>query len=171
MNQTLLYLLETKGPILLNVSDESIFEECMDSCYFNKINFTNCSFEECELVGTNFNFCFFENCTFDKTIIQKSEVTDCVFKNCHFIESELAPKTNFYRTVFMDCNFSSIDFSFSFLSECEFVKVNLSQIKLKGILIRNLKTIESTTFNDLEFDEVYPMKISITDSSYFPKKI
>ena len=101
MKQTLSSIFETQGPQSLNISDQDfsediLFEEFIDSCFFHKVSFTNCSFEECALVGVNFNFCVFEACTFNQTIMRKSEFTDCVFKNCQFIESQLTPKTNFF---------------------------------------------------------------------------
>ena len=175
MNQTLTSIFETQGPQLLNISNQSfskevIFEEFIDSSYFHDVKFTDCSFEECELLGVHFNFCLFEGCTFNRTIIRKSEITDCVFKNCQFIESEITPKTNFFRTLFMNSQFLSVDFSFTFLCNCEFVEINLTKIKFKGTSVVDPKT-KKITFNDLEFDKTDPISIRFTDSSSFPKEI
>ena len=175
MKQTLSSIFETQGPQSLNISDQDfsediLFEEFIDSCFFHKVSFTNCSFEECELVGVNFNFCVFEACTFNQTIMRKSEFTDCVFKNCQFIESQLTPKTNFFRTLFINSKFSSVDFSFTLLCECEFIKINFIKTKFKGTSLVDPKT-EKITFNDLEFDKTTPMTIQITDSLSFPKEI
>jgi hypothetical protein len=65
MKKKLISIFETEGPQSLNISNESfskenIFEEFIDSSFFHKVNFINCSFEECELLGVNFNFCVFE---------------------------------------------------------------------------------------------------------------
>jgi len=175
MNKTLTSIFETQGPQSLNISNQSfsednIFEEFIDSSFFHQVNFINCSFEGCELLGVNFNFCVFEGCTFNRTIIRKSEFTDCVFKNCQFIESQLTPKTNFFRTLFINSQFSSVDFSFTFLCECEFIEINLIKTKFKGTSVVDPKT-EKITFNDLEFDKTKPMRIQITDSLFFPKEI
>ena len=172
MNKTLTSIFETQGPQLLNISNESfnIFEEFIDNSFFHQVNFINCSFEGCELLGVNFNFCFFEGCTFNNTIIRKSEFTDCVFKNCQFIEFQFTPKTNFFRILFMNCQFSSVDFSFTFLWECEFIEINLTKIKFKGTSILDPKT-EKITLNDLEFDKTKPMRIQITNSLSFSKEI
>jgi len=175
MNQTLTSIFETQGPQALNISDQSfskenIFEEFIDSSFFHQVSFINCSFEECELLGVNFNFCVFEDCTFNHTIIRKSEFTDCAFKNCQFLESQLTPKTNFFRTLFINSQFSSVDFSFAFLSECEFIEISLTKIKFKGTSVVDPKT-ENITFNDLEFDKTKPMRIQITSSLAFPKEI
>jgi len=175
MNKTLTSIFETQGPQSLNISNQSfskdnIFEQFIDSSFFHQINFINSSFEGCELLGVNFNFCFFEGCTFNDTIIRKSEFTDCVFKNCQFIESQLTPRTNFFRTLFMNFQFSSVDFSFTFLCECEFIEINLTKIKFKETSIVDPKT-ENITFNDLEFDKTKPMRIQITNSLSFPKEI
>ena len=61
MNQTLTSIFETQGPQSLNISNQSfsqdnIFEEFIDSSFFHQVNFINCSFEGCELLGINFNF-------------------------------------------------------------------------------------------------------------------
>ena len=173
MNQTLTSILKTKGPQSLTISNQSfsgetILEEFFDSCFFHKVNFINCSFEECEFLGIGFDFCIFEGCTFNNTTIRKSEITDCVFQNCQFIESCLTPKTNFFRTLFSNSQFSSVDFSFTFLSECEFIEINLNKIKLQGTCLVDPKT-EKITFDELEFDKNKPMRIQITDSLSFPK--
>jgi uncharacterized protein YjbI with pentapeptide repeats len=70
----------------------------------------------------------------------------------------------------MNSQFSSVDFSFTFLFDCEFMEINLTKIKFKGTSILNPKT-ENVTFNDLEFDENKPMSIRFTNSLYFPKEI
>ena len=175
MNKTLTSIFQTQGPQSLNLSNESfskenIFEEFIDCCFFHQVNFIHCSFEECELIGVDFNFCLFEGCTFDNTIIRKSEVTDCVFKNCQFLECQFTPKTNFFRTLFMKCQFSSVDFSFTFLSKCEFRRINLTKIKFKGTSIVDPK-IENITSNDLEFEKDNPMMIEITNPLFFSKEI
>ena len=175
MNKTLTSIFGTQGPVSLNISNESfskdnIFEEFIDSCFFHQVNFTRCSFEECELLGVNFNFCIFEGCTFNNTMIRKSEITDCVFKNCQFIECQLTPRTDFFRTLFINCRFSSVDFSFTLLCECEFIEINLTKIKFKGTSFIDPKT-ENITSNDLEFDKANPMRIKITNSLSFSKVI
>ena len=166
MHKTLTSIFETQGPVSLNISNESfsnedIFEEFIDCCFFQQVNFTNCSFEGCELVGVNFDFCFFDACNFKNTIIRKSEFTDCRIKNCQFIESQLTPKTNFFRTLFKNCQFSIVDFSFTFLYECEFIEVSFTKIKFEGTSLVDPKT-ENITLNDLEFDQTHPMRIQIT---------
>jgi hypothetical protein len=70
----------------------------------------------------------------------------------------------------MNSQFSSVDFSFTFLCECEFIEINLTKIKFKGTSIVDPKT-ENITFNDLEFDKTKPMRIQITNSLSFPKEI
>lgn len=171
MNNTLTSIFETQGSQSLEILDntflnDNIFEEFITSCYFDQVNFMKCSFEDCDLVGVNFNFCFFEDCTFTNTIIRKSEFTDCRFKNCQFLESQLTPRTNFFRTLFMNCQFSSIDFSFAILSECRFVKINLNKIKFKGTSILDPK-IENITLNELEFDQTQPMRIQSKKNDIF----
>ena len=64
MNQSLTSIFETQGPQSLNISNQSfsedyIFEEFIDSCFFHQVNFINCSFQECELLGVIFDFCNF----------------------------------------------------------------------------------------------------------------
>ena len=86
------------------------------------------------------------------------------------LESQLTPKTNFFRTLFINSQFSSVDFSFTFLCECEFIEINLIKTKLKGTSVVDPKT-EKITFNDLEFDQNKPMTIQFTDSLFFPKKM
>jgi hypothetical protein len=68
----------------------------------------------------------------------------------------------------MNCQFSSVDFSFTFLCECEFIEMNLTKIKFKGIFMINPKT-EKITFSELEFDKTEPIRIKITNSLSFPK--
>jgi len=102
MNKTLTSIFETQGPQSLDISNESfsngsIFEEFIDSSFFHQVNFVNCFFEGCQLLGINFNSCVFEGCIFKDTIIRKSEFTDCKFKGCRFVESKLTPKTNFFE--------------------------------------------------------------------------
>ena len=138
--------------------------------FFSKVNFINCSFEQCELLGVNFNFCVFEGCTFSNTIIRKSEFSDCLFKDCKFIESQFTPRTDFFRTVFNNSQFSNVDLSFTFLFECEFREINLIKIKFRGTSIINPKA-EKITSKNLEFDKTKPMKIKITDSLSFPERI
>ena len=172
MNQTLTSIFETQGPQSLDIankvfSKESIFEEFIDSSCFHEVTFINCSFTECELLGSRFNFCVFEGCTFKNTIIRKSELTDSKFKNCQFIECQLSPKTIFFRTLFKNCKFLSVDFSFAFLCECEFIEINLIQTKFKGTSFINPRT-KNITFNELKFDKNEPMKIEITDSDSLP---
>lgn len=175
MNKTLISIFQTDGPQSLNIYNQSflkenIVEEFIDSCFFHKVNFINCSFKGCELLGANFNFCIFKGCTFNDTIIRKSEFTDCAFKNCQFLKCQFTPKTNFFRTLFINSQFSNVDFSFTFLSECKFIKINLTKIKLKGTSLVDPKT-KNITFNDLEFDKTKPIRIQITNSLSFPKEI
>jgi uncharacterized protein YjbI with pentapeptide repeats len=175
MNKTLTSIFETQGPQSLDISNESfsngsIFEEFIDSSFFHQVNFVNCFFEGCQLLGINFNSCVFEGCIFKDTIIRKSEFTDCKFKGCRFVESKLTPKTNFFRTLFINCQFSSIDFSFTLLCKCEFIKINLTKVKFKGTSIIDPKT-KNITLNDLEFDKTKPMIIKITNSLPFQKEI
>jgi uncharacterized protein YjbI with pentapeptide repeats len=188
MTQTLTSIFETQGPQLLhiskkNFSNDYIFEEFIDSFFFRQVNLFNCSFQGSELLGTTFISCSFENCNFNDTIIRKSEFTDCKFKNCQFIGCQLTPKTNFFQTLFMNCQFSTVDFSFAFLFECELIEINLTKVKFDGTYIVELKT-KSIGFNDLEFNEDNPMEIfksreafhlkesvKITDSLSFQKEI
>lgn len=175
MIQTLTSIFETQGTQSLDISnqrfsEDNIFEEYIDCSFFHQLNFINCSFEECELLRVNFDFCVFEGCTFKYTLIQNSEFTDCIFKNCQFIESEFTPKINFFRTLFSNSQFSSVDFSFTLLYECEFIEINLIKTKFKGTFVVDSKT-EKITFNDLKFDKTEPMRIKITDSLSFPKEI
>ena len=175
MNQTLISIFDIRGPKLLEISnqtfsDEIIFGEFIDSCNFHKINFINCSFEECEFLGATLHLCVFKNCIFNDTTIRKSDIADCLFTNCQFIESHLTPKTNFFRTVFRNSQFLIVDFSFSFLSECEFKESSLSKIKLQQTSIIDPK-IKKTSFSELEFDENNPMRIRFTNSSSFPPEI
>ena len=175
MSQTLISILETRGPKCLEISnqtfsDEIIFGEFIDVCNFHKINFINCSFEECEFLGANLYLCVFKNCTFNDTTIRKSDIADCLFTNCQFIESHLTPRTNFFRTVFLKSQFLIVDFSFSLLSECEFKESSLSKIKLQQTSIMDSKT-KKTSFSELEFDENNPMTIQFTNSSSFPPEI
>jgi len=83
MNKTLTSIFEIQCLQSLNISNQSfskdnIFEEFIESSFFHEVNFINCSFKECELLGVNFNFCVFEDCTSNHTIIRKSEFTDCL---------------------------------------------------------------------------------------------
>ena len=72
--------------------------------------------------------------------------------------------------MFINSQFSSVDFSFTFLCEYEFIEINLIKTKFKGTSVVDPKT-EKITFNDLEFDKTKPMRIQITDSLFFPKGI
>jgi uncharacterized protein YjbI with pentapeptide repeats len=153
MHKKLTSILETQNPASLDILNESfsndcIFEEFIECSFFYQVNFVNCSFQGCELLAVNFNFCFFEGCTFNDRIIRKSSFMDCQFKDCRFLESQLSPKTSFFRTLFMNCEFSSVDFSLTLLSECEFVKINLNKVKFKKTSIIDPKA-ENITLNDL----------------------
>ena len=153
MNKTLNSIFGTEGSHSLNIANENflkenIFEELIDNCSFHQGNFTNCSFE---------------GCTFNNTIIRKSEITNSVFKNCHFLECQFTPRANFFETLCMNCQFSSVDLSFAFLSECEFIEINLTKIKLEGTSLVDPKT-ENITLNDLEVDETNSLRIKITNS-------
>jgi hypothetical protein len=73
--------------------------------------------------------------------------------------------------LFINSQFSSVDFSFTFLSECGFIgfiEINLTKFKFKGTSFIDPKA-ENITFNDLEFDKTKPMRIQITNSLSFPK--
>jgi uncharacterized protein YjbI with pentapeptide repeats len=70
----------------------------------------------------------------------------------------------------MNCQFSSVDFSFTFLCECEFIEINLNKIKLEGTSLVDPKT-KNITLNDLEFNKAQPMRIKITNPLSFPKEI
>jgi uncharacterized protein YjbI with pentapeptide repeats len=188
MNQTLTSIFETQGPQSLdiskkNFSNDYIFEEFIDSCFFHQVNLFNCSFKGSELLGATFISCSFENCNFNDTIIRKSEFTDCKFKNCQFIGCQLTPKTNFFQTLFMNCQFSTVDFSSTLFFKCEFIEINLTKVKFQGTFIVELKT-KSIIFNDLQFNEANLMKIfkskeafslkesvKITNSLSFQKEI
>ena len=175
MDKTFVSILETQGSKSLNIEDrrfsnEDIFEIFFDCCFFHKINFINCFFEDSECLGVNFNYCLFENCIFKNTIIRKSELTDCVFKKCQFLNCALSPRAEFYRTIFQNSQFFNTDFSFSTLSNCEFKMINFSQIVAYSTTISNPK-VQKTTFNGLEFEEVRPMKILFSELDSFPKEI
>lgn len=83
----------------------------------------------------------------------------------------------------MNCQFSTVDFSFAFLCECEFIEINFTQIKFQRTVLVGLKT-QSIVFNDLQFNKDDPIVISksretfhlgesvkITDSLSFQKAI
>jgi len=126
MTKALISIFETEGTDSLKIanegfSTENIFEEVIQNSFFQKVNFTNCSFEECDLLNVNFDSCLFQNCTFNNTIIPRVEFTDCRFKNFQFIECHFNSKTQFFRTLFMNCQFPSVDFSFTFFCKCNLI--------------------------------------------------
>ena len=175
MDQKLTSIFETQGTVSLNISNQSfsnenIDDQFIDCSFFDKVNFLNCCFESCEMLGVELNFCVFKNCIFNDTIIRKSEITDCKFKDCKFINSQLSPKTNFFRTLFINSEFSDVNLTWTFFHECQFTKINLTKIKVKGLSVVDTIT-ENISFNDLEFDKTDPISITITDSFYFPKEI
>lgn len=169
MNKKLSSLLDNQGSESLTIFDENfledeIIDQTIDSCFFDKVNFTDHLFQESDLVGVKFNFCSFQNCTFKNTEIRKSEFTDCIFKNCKFFECQISPRVNFFRTSFLNCQFSSIDFSLAFLYNCEFIEINLSKIKFEQTTIVDPK-IKNFIFNQLEFNPDKPLRININKSS------
>ena len=171
MNKKLSLIFRTDGSASLNILDENfsndqILEEFIDSCFFDQVNFTDCFFDESELVGVNFNFCSFNGCTFKNTVIRKSEFTNCQFKNCQFLDSVFSPKVDFFRTLFMNCQFSTVNFSFAFLYECEFLEINLTKVQLKGTSFVDPK-IRKISYNSLELDESQPIRIKITKNDIF----
>jgi len=70
--------------------------------------------------------------------------------------------------LFINSQFSSVDFSFTFL--CEFIEINLIKTKFKGTSVVDPKT-EKITFTDLECNKTKPMRIQIIDSLFFPKEV
>ena len=143
MNKTLVSILDTEGPISLELSNKTFsnenIEEFFDCSYFHKVNFINCSFNECHFLGSNFDFCCFEKCKFTNLTMRKSDITDCKFKECQFIKSILGPRIDFFRTSFNNCKFLSVDLSFVFLCDCEFTEVNLNKIKFCSTSLNNPK--------------------------------
>lgn len=57
----------------------------------------------------------------------------------------------------------------AFLSECEFININLTKIKFQGTSFVNPKT-ENIIVKDLEFDQTNPLRIQITNSLPFQKE-
>ena len=162
MNKTLVSILDTKGPCLLELSERTFskenVEEFFDCPYFYKVNFIDCSFNECHFLGGNFTFCSFENCKFTNTLMRKSDITDCKFKDCQFIESILSPRVSFFRTSFKNCEFLSVNLSDMFLSDCEFTKINCNKIKFSSTSLKNPK-INNIIWDNLEFDKDNPLRI------------
>ena len=171
MTTRLSFILETNGPTLLeiskqNFSNDSIYEEFLDSCVFADSNLLNCHFEDSEILGNTFSSCLFENCTFKNTIIRKSKFTNCQFVNCQFVNCNLAPRIEFFGTLFINCQFSNVDFSSMFLSECEFLNIDLVSIKLEDIVVLELKS-NNITFQNLQFNEANPMRIFKSEKDFF----
>ena len=168
MNKTLVSILDTKGPCLLELSERTFskenVEEFFDCPYFYKVNFIDCSFNECHFLGGNFTFCSFENCKFTNTLMRKSDITDCKFKDCQFIESILSPRLDFFRTSFNNCEFLSVNLTDTCLFDCEFTKVNLNQIKFSSTSLENPK-INNIIWNNLEFDKDKPLLIDFEKAS------
>ena len=56
------------------------------------------------------------------------------------------------------CQFSNVDFSFTFFSQSKFININLTQVKLEETSLVELKT-KNIIFNNLQFNEDKPMRI------------
>ena len=146
MNQKLTDILETQAQWPLEISEQNfsnqfIDEKSFDSCIFVDSNFSNCHFDECDFLGSNFYLCLFENC-------------------------DLAPRLEFFKTSFINCQFSNVDFSSISLFECEFRTIDLASIKLKDTVIVGLKN-NNITFKNLQFDEADPMIIFKSNKDFF----
>ena len=177
MNKTLTSILETQSPVELDIRDQTFSEEnifeVFDCCFFTRVKFIDCSFTDCHLVGTDLDFCIFESCIFDNTIIRKCSITDCAFKNCQFIESDLSPRVEFFRTLFTNSQFSSVDLSSSTFYTCAFVEINLIKTKFEDTCFINLKANKITfnASNNITFDQTTETsdRIIMDDSGGFPK--
>ena len=81
MDKTLVSILDTEGPVSLELSNKTFsnenIEEFFDCASFYQVNFIDCSFNECEFLGNEFEYCFFKKCKFTDTTIRKSNIADC----------------------------------------------------------------------------------------------
>lgn len=168
MNQSLSSIFKTHPPtsvVKQNFSNDCLFEELIECCYFNEVSLFNCCFEGSEFLGNDFSNCSFENCTFNDTIIRKSDFYECEFKNCQFIDCRFSPRAFFIKTLFRNCRFSTVDFSNSHFSECAFLNIDLTKIKLEGTSMVEVKT-KNITLKDLEFNEAQPMRLYKSNKSF-----
>lgn len=83
-------------------------------------------FHTIDFTGSNFIECVFENCSFDQLNLYKCELMECLAKNCSIKNSNLS-KPDITE---LQCNnnlIHKINFEWSFLNNCRFVKTELNK--------------------------------------------
>lgn len=146
--------------------NDKITAEFLNCYYFTNVKLINIFFEESEFLGVSFTSCLFENCTFVDCIIRKSDITDSKFLNCKFLNCYFSPRVQFVNTLFIDSQFSMVNFSSSFLSECEFLNVDFITINFTGTSIVELKG-KNIVYQDLIFNKDEPMLLYRSKNDFY----
>lgn len=92
-------------------------------CYFNNTHFINNTI----MKGANFSHSIFIDCTFETIIIMESTLYDCYFENCTFSDSVIRSNT-FENSVLCNCNIRDIDLS----------HINLEYMRFDNVCMENV---------------------------------
>jgi uncharacterized protein YjbI with pentapeptide repeats len=105
-------------------------------------------------------------------VFRKFAFFQCRFQNCQILRSDLT-RVEFYNTNFTSCEFQQVDLSGGLFIQAQFSETKFEKILLIGLILSDLK-IKTTTFHDLDFSEIYPIRIrklkkvqEVSDSNSF----
>jgi len=83
---------------------------------FSNVNISGSEFEGAHIINSKFNDCKMRTLKLG----EKSRIFEVTFTDCVLNGSSL-PKGKFTHSIFEKCNLSSVDFSYSVLSQCRFI--------------------------------------------------
>jgi uncharacterized protein YjbI with pentapeptide repeats len=124
---------------------DAIFENAdLTFVAFTGSKFENTKFINNKINGASFQFSEFIKTTFDTNkVINGNNFCQCHFYLCNFNKAKFKGNTfsqsTFEKTKFSKTIFNSVTFENSTFIECEFENIDLSQLNLDYILIKNCK--------------------------------
>jgi uncharacterized protein YjbI with pentapeptide repeats len=135
-------------------SNEIIFDDRISRAILDRVNLSNCKFESVDLINNSFLDCTFENCEILGSEVTKVDFDETIFRNCQF------QRANFGWSQFADCELLEI-----ILDDINFEGTIISDLKTKNTTSLNLYFNERFPMNFWKSNR----QIEITNSLSFEK--
>ena len=125
------------------------FRNSVENITTEKIEITNCIFENCKCTDSKFINVYFTNtifkdCDFSNTDFSESNFVKCIFLNCKFIGAKFVD-TSIYKMNIKQSNLEYSNLSNSNIKETNFEETNLAMSSFEECKLKNVINIKKTT--------------------------
>ena len=142
---------------------EQVLSKLLLSSIFEKTEFNDIVFKNCDLTGSSFFNCSFKRCNFSHSLLNKCEFYDCVFEDVIFDNIQLV-KSELNNCLLPYSAISDSNLDWSYFNNCDLREVHFKGITLEGAIFVHCKMFNSKK-NSMSFGTKYPSKLIDIDFS------